>query len=111
MDIKTRKEKNVLVVDLMGRLDALSSPDFDKLFKGLADQGESLFLVNLSGLAYISSAGLRSLLAGANLMKTKGGKFMLAGLQGVVKETFEITHLHSVLEIHDSTEIALSRTQ
>jgi anti-anti-sigma factor len=107
MDIKTRKEKGVLVVDVIGRLDALSSPQFDKVFKSLADKGESQFLINLSGLDYISSAGLRSILAGANLMKAKGGRFMLAGLQGAVKETFEITHLHQVLDIHDSTEAAL----
>ena len=109
MELKTRKEKGILVLDVSGRMDTLTSPDFDRCFASLADEGEDRFIVNLGGLVYISSAGLRSILASAKRMKAKGGRFMLAGLRGAVKETFELAGLYTSFEVHDSTEAALRR--
>ena len=69
MDIKSRKENNVTVVTLTGRMDAVTAPVFEKSLSEMIAQGAQVFIVNLSALEYISSAGLRCILATAKKLK------------------------------------------
>lgn len=73
MDIQTRKEQKSLVITIAGRMDAVTAPEFDILLKQQIDAGEIFFVVDFNNLDYISSAGLRSLLAAAKLLKGKNG--------------------------------------
>ncbi len=107
MEITTRKEKRIVVVSLQGRLDAVTAPELEKRLFALIDQGESLFLLNMKGLEYISSAGLRSILAAAKKLKEKQGKIVFGGLGGTVKEVFEISGFLSIFAAFDSEEAAL----
>lgn len=81
MDINIRKEEKALVVSVMGRMDAVSAPDFDTRVEEQINKGETDFILDLSGLDYISSAGLRSMLTLAKKLKTKEGDLVLCGLQ------------------------------
>ena len=57
--LETRQEGDVFVCDISGRLDAISADSFaEELLGELAGAGPSV-LLNLSGLEYISSMGLR----------------------------------------------------
>jgi anti-anti-sigma factor len=109
MEINTIKKGNVLVILLKGRLDALTAPDFDKKIESLLSEGENAFIINFSDLEYISSAGLRSILAIAKQLKAKDGKIMLAELKGAVKEVFEISGFYSIFQIFDSEADALNK--
>lgn len=71
MQFTTRKENDVLIAGLAGRMDAVTAPDFDRQFKEWFSGGANLFVFNLSELQYISSAGLRSILAAAKQLKEK----------------------------------------
>ena len=82
MEIQTRKEKVAVVVSVKGRMDAVTAPEFEKNVIDLISKGEKTFLVNFAELDYISSAGLRSILALAKKLKEKGGKILFAGLRG-----------------------------
>ncbi len=107
MEITTRKEKQVIVVSVQGRLDAVTAPELERKLAALIDQGETLFLLNMSGLEYISSAGLRSILATAKKLKEKQGKIVFAGLGGTVQEVFKISGFLSIFTTFDSEEAAL----
>lgn len=109
MEINTIKKGNVLVILLKGRLDALTAPDFDKKIESLLSEGEKALIINFSELEYISSAGLRSILAIAKQLKAKDGKIMLAELKGAVKEVFEISGFYSIFQIFDSEADALNK--
>ena len=77
MEIQTRKEKNAVIISVKGRMDAVTAPEFEKSLSDFISKGELSFLLNFGGLEYISSAGLRSILATAKKLKEKQGKIAL----------------------------------
>jgi len=109
MEINTRKKDNVLVISLKGRLDAVTAPDFDKKLESLLSEGEDALIINFSELKYISSAGLRSILASAKQLKANGGRMLLAELRSPVKEVFEISGFYSIFQIFESEADALNQ--
>jgi len=108
MEISTRKEKDVAVVTVSGRIDAITAPDFEGHLDGLIVQGNKLILINLSGLGYISSAGLRSILSSAKKLKGLSGEIFFTGLQGPVEEVFQISGFQSIFKIFPSEGEALN---
>ena len=108
MELNARKDDRALVLSVKGRMDATSSPEFEKEISELITQGEKDFIIDLSELDYISSAGLRSILSTVKKLKGKEGKLFLADLKGVVKEVFEISGFSTIIPIYESVESALS---
>jgi len=99
----------VAIVALAGRIDANTSGELERdLFRRLA-AGEIRMLLDLSGVDYVSSAGLRVLLRAANTVRDKGGRLVLCALGRSVREVFELAGLLEVFAIEDSREVALSR--
>ncbi len=76
------------LIKLIGRLDTETSPDFELAAYDAQNGGAKEFIVDLSEVTYVSSAGLRVLLALAKKLEGKGS-MKLTGLKGVVKEVFE----------------------
>jgi anti-sigma B factor antagonist/stage II sporulation protein AA (anti-sigma F factor antagonist) len=107
MELHAKKEKNAMVISVRGRLDTLTSPDFENQLSGMISEGESLFLLNLSEVEYISSAGLRSILSIAKKLKNHDGKICLAGLKGPAEEVFKISGFLSLFKSYASEEAAL----
>ena len=107
MEIQTAKEKNVVIFSVQGRIDAVTAPEFEKAISNLIAQGENFFLFNFSGLEYISSAGLRSILAAAKQLKPKGGNILFSGLKGPVKDVFKISGFGTIFKIFETREDAL----
>ena len=108
MEISKRREKDVLVISLKGRLDAVTSPVLEKDLTDLMAGGERFLVMDLGDLDYISSAGLRSILVVVKRLKEKQGKLLLASLKGVVSEAFEISGFSTIIPIFGSVDSALS---
>lgn len=108
MDIQSRNEANATVLSIAGRMDAVTAPEFEAAIKQAIETGGTCVVVDFQGLDYISSAGLRALLAAAKLLKSKGGQIRLAAISGTVKEVFEISGFGSIFQMHDKTEDALA---
>ena len=79
----------------------------EQALQALVDDKRIRIVVNCSGLNYISSAGLRSILALAKKLKGNEGKILLAGVSGPVEEVFKISGFSSMFKIFDSEESAL----
>ncbi len=109
MEIDTRKENSVVVVSVKGRMDAVTTPEIENKLSQIIDGGEKKLLVDLKQLDYISSAGLRALLATAKRLKGEQGDIVFANLEGHVKEVFEISGFYSIFKVYDSTETALEQ--
>jgi len=93
---------DVVRITLKGRMDAVSSPDFDRALDELMSQGQRQFLLDLSNLEYISSAGLQSLLAAAKRLEQIEGIITLSNLNGAVLEVFQISGFDTLFPILDS---------
>ena len=108
MEIDTKKERDVLVISVTGRMGEVSAPEFEERMMQSIGEGEKTIVVDLERLEYISSAGLRSILATAKALKEVDGKIYLAGLTGAVKEVFEISQFVSIFDVYASVEDALA---
>ena len=107
MEITDRKQGDTVVVSVKGRMDAISAPEFEKDMDARIGQGETHFVIDLAELDYISSAGLRSILALAKKLKTGEGTLHLAALKAPVKEVFDISGFSSIIPIFDTVDAAL----
>ncbi len=109
--VNTGKEKNAVLLAVKGRIDALSAPEFEKELVEWIEKGETNFIIDLGDLDYISSAGLRSILATAKKLKANEGQILLSSLKDAVKEVFEISGFSSIIPIYESVETALAQMQ
>ena len=112
MELSPRRFADVVVVSPVGRIDQSNADVFEeKLAPHLArcTGGEDRLIVDLSGLEYISSAGLRVLMLAAKQSKAQGGTLLLTGLQPLVQEIFEISRFTMVFGITPSLREALAK--
>jgi len=109
MDIQTVKEKDALVVNVKGRIDAVTAPEFEKRLADLIAAGEKVFLLNFSGLDYISSAGLRVILLTVKGLQAAQGKVVLSALTPYVREIFDVSNFSSIIPITDSVDAGLQQ--
>lgn len=108
MELSKRTTDKALVVDMSGRLDTQTSgPAMEELQRYLDDSDGNL-LINLSGLEFVASSGLRVILRAAKQVKANGGNMKVCCARGVVKEVLEISGFDSLLDLHEEEEQALS---
>jgi anti-anti-sigma factor len=107
MQIDATKEGNVVVMSLKGRLDAVASSEFETRLSDWISKGDNNFLLNFGDLEYISSAGLRIILATSKKLKERKGKIFLTGLHGPVEEVFKISGFMSIFRVFATAEAAL----
>ena len=97
MTIEIKRNADETVIELIGRLDTTTAPALDKTIS--EDIGDTKNLVlNLKGLEYISSAGLRVLL-GAQKRLQKIGTMKVTNVCEEVMEVFEMTGFADILTI------------
>lgn len=87
-----------LVVSLSGRLDTLTAADLDKFMKE-EEIKEDLVALDFTELEYISSAGLRVLLAIKKMLDADNKKLEIRNINAVIKEVFTVTGFINVLNI------------
>ena len=87
-----------MTVALAGRLDTVTAPELEA---ALADSlaGINQLVFDLSGLDYISSAGLRVLLATHKAVGSGGGEMIVRGANELVMEVFEVTGFTDILNL------------
>ena len=97
MEIKKSQEGKELTIALEGRLDTMTSPELEAEMKASLPGADSL-VMDLSELAYISSAGLRVLLAAQKVMSKKKG-MVIRNAGPEIKEIFAITGFSGIFTI------------
>jgi anti-sigma B factor antagonist len=101
----------VSVVYLKGYLDAHTAPEFERSLQNLIEAERVRIVVNLSGLAYISSAGLGVFMGFIEDVRSKGGDIKLAELSDKVYRVFELLGFPVLYEIFDREDKAVAKFQ
>lgn len=96
MNIVKTVDGSKLNVALEGRLDTSSAPQLEAEMKAL--DGVTELVIDMAGLEYLSSAGLRVLLAAQKTMN-KQGSMVLHNVNETIMEVFEITGFVDILTI------------
>jgi anti-anti-sigma factor len=107
MEITETQHPSAIVLALTGRLDGLSSPALEQRVDAVLASGAKALVLDLSGLDYVSSAGLRVFLTAAKKFKTAGGRASFAALPAPVREVFELSGFLDVLDIRTDVASAL----
>jgi anti-anti-sigma factor len=107
MKVDSYKEGNFCIIKVGGRMDAVTAPEFEKACMEWVGQGETTFVVDLEGLEYMSSAGLRSILILGKKLKSGGGSLSFSSLTPNVAHVFSISNFASLFPVHDSLGKAL----
>jgi len=109
MEITQDQQEKITILNLNGRLDTLSSNILSTKLNQVIEGSSQHLLLDLDQLDFISSSGLRVLLATAKQMKGLKRKLALAALQDRVKEVFDIAGFTMLFSIHGSKEEALKQ--
>lgn len=96
------------VVDVVGEIDLNTSNAFQQDLLELLDKSPERIVVNLSGVSYMDSSGVASLVKLLSRIRRTNGSLVLYGLTDRVRGVFEITRLDSVFEIRADEQEALS---
>ena len=112
MDLKTRKEGNVIVVYLAGRLDVHLSAEIEKEINSIIQkETDCHLLLNLKDVEYMSSSGLRIFVSTMRILKESKRKLKLVEMNNAVKKIFEVVELMDMFDIYDTEAEGLKSFQ
>jgi len=108
MEISVREASGVNILKFSGSLDTNTSQAAENEVNNLLTAGHDKVLFNFEELDYISSSGLRVLLATAKKLKVSGGLMKVCSLNSVVQEVFDISGFAGILNLASDEEEALA---
>jgi anti-anti-sigma factor len=108
MEVTEEIAGRVVVVTARGRLDGSSSQAFSARLEKLTATREPRLLVDFSGVDFVSSAGLRAVLAVLKRVKAANGRLALCSVQPAVREVLDITGFTSMLDMHSGRAEAMA---
>ena len=97
MTINVERDFELVTLEITGRLDTTTAPNLEATINELPD-GTRELVFDVSQLEYISSAGIRVLLAAYKKMNAVGGIMRIEKASEMVREVFEMTGLSEMLE-------------
>jgi anti-sigma B factor antagonist len=107
--LSTRLQGDVTILDLTGDITLFNSPEIRKALIGLLkEQRVPQLFVNMTGVKYVDSSGIASLVEGLKMARDLGSRFVLYGLSKPAITVLELTHLLRVFEVHTNETEALA---
>ncbi len=91
MQVECTLQAGILLFKISGRLDTASAPELDAVVERELRDEHHRVAVDFSGLEYISSVGLRSLLNLGKRVDAVGGRAVICGLNGEVQKVLELS--------------------
>lgn len=108
MEFSEKREGDVAIVKIGGRLDGNAAQPAEESFARVLANGSPHIAIDMSGLDYISSAGLRVLLVIAKKAQQTKRKVVLFGLMSNVREIFSISGFDKIFSIHANAQAAVA---
>jgi anti-sigma B factor antagonist len=109
MEINHKRLNRVDLLKIEGRMDAANAPQLKQQLDSLFEQGRYRIVLDLAGLEYIASPGLRVLIEARKrardwkITDLEGGDVRIANLPQRIKEVFDLTGFTSLFEIYPDT--------
>ena len=107
MDIQIRSEGTVKVVTITGTIDGATAPVAQTQINAQGGPGAKVVL-DMGGVDFMSSAGLRMLLAAYRFIGGQGGRVVLARLPEELRDTMELTGFLNFFQTFDSVAAGIA---
>jgi anti-sigma B factor antagonist len=102
MEVTTEQFKRCDLVKAAGRVDSQTAPQLEEAFRQITDAGRFRIAFDMSGVNFLSSAGLRALIATQKTCKRwNRGELVLAAVPQRIYETLELTGLIPLFNLFD----------
>lgn len=98
MELVIHQENATTIVEIVGRLDTITAPKLTDAVKLIIANGVNI-IFDCEKLEYISSSGLRVVIATHKEMMTCSGKLIIRNLNKEVKSVFDLTGFSNILNI------------
>lgn len=99
MEVKLEKGLEETVVCIEGRVDTITAPNLEKQIEPLWEETGKTIIFDCEKMSYVSSSGLRVILATHKKVTAKGGKFILRNLADEVRTVMDLTGFSRILTI------------
>ena len=106
MNVDVDEREHVIIIAVSGRVDSNTSPELNGLLTESVDKKKHI-IINLHEVDYMSSAGIRALVAALRTSEKNKKRLILAELSQRVSEVIDLAGLRSIFEIQASTDEAL----
>ena len=97
MTINVERDFELVTLEITGRLDTTTAPNLETVINELSEDTKEL-VFNMSGVEYISSAGIRVLIGAYKKMNSNQGNIRIEKPNDIVREVFEMTGLSDMLD-------------
>lgn len=109
MNLPLREDAGLLIAAISGRIDHTNADTFNTALEPLLKNcvaGTKPLILDFSGVEYISSVGLRSLMIASRQVKSQKGVFAIAGMRPLVQEVFTISRFSLIMPCYASVDAA-----
>ena len=110
MNIETKIEGEILTAKVSGRIDSKRAPDFETALRAVIAGEDRAIIVDLGGVTFVGSSGLRTLLTAAAELQERGTGFAVCGLSGPLRSLFRLSGLDRVIPVAASRAEAIRIT-
>jgi len=108
-ELKVYKIENFTVINISGKIDSSNSEEAEAELNLMLENNDRYYILDLCGLEYISSAGLRVFLSASKKIKNNKGNFVFCSVSEEIKEVFDITGLLHVFTLCETLDGAVEK--
>jgi anti-sigma B factor antagonist len=95
-----REDRNICIISAIGHIDASTAEQLEEKIVSKVNDGLNNLVIDLSQVEFMSSAGLRAILAGLKETRQAGGDLRLAAAQPGVEKVLQISGFTSVIKLY-----------
>jgi anti-sigma B factor antagonist len=99
MHIEREQANGEVVLKVAGRLDTPHAKPFETSLMDVVSMTDGSIVINLAGVDYVSSSGLRALLVAGKATRNSKRRLSLMSLQPQIREVFDISGFSTLFEI------------
>jgi anti-sigma B factor antagonist len=102
--VNTKQLKRVDLVEVDGRVDSATAPQFEQAIQKIIDAGRYRIVVNLADTEYMSSAAFRVLISALKQVRrsTRRGDIRIANVSNKIMETFKLGGFDELFKFFDN---------
>jgi anti-anti-sigma factor len=108
MKTEVKHEENITTVTVSGSVDALTAPDLARTIVDQIAEGHVYLVVDLTGVEFMSSAGLRTLLGAVKESRSQGGDLRIASTNPGIDKVLKMSGFHNIAKVFTSNADAVA---
>ncbi len=102
MNTEVTHDENFTTVAVIGSVDALTAPDLARVLVDQIAEGHVQLVVDLTGVEFMSSAGLRTLLGGVKESRIQGGDLRITSTNPGIDKVLKMSGFHNIAKVFTS---------